>query len=895
MTRTTAWMMAGIMMAGWAAAQPPIRFISHRGESADAPENTMAAFRLAVERQTGGFECDVYLTADNEIVCMHDTTTARTTDGNLTVASSTLAQLQQLDAGSWKGAKYAGERIPTLSEALTLAQDGLEIYVEIKGGANMVPRLKEVIEAEPKATPERVVLISFQSAVISAVRQQLPAYRAYLVASSSNVDGVLSPSVAQAIANLQACGASGLDLQANGLIDANYVQAIQNAGYSFHVWTVNDIQTAASLAAMGVDSITTDKGMYLSSILNGVPAVSLPTPVIHYSFDDGTATNLGSGGGAYNGTLHGSPAFTNGMGGSALVLDGVDDVVACSYQLPEQGAVALWYRPDFFYNYNEIFDNAVHSEWWEMWIYDDGRLRFRVHKDDASGVGYDLDNLNGSNHWYHVVVTWSLPAAETALYINGMRRATGVISQWVTPGTTFYIGGGHSGNHKGRGLVDDVRIYDVALTEEQVWALHAELGEQTPMVHIDFNESSTNIGAGGPRYDATLNGEPAWTNGLNDRWMALALDGEDDVVAIPYKLNQAGTVSLWYYAPGPWYNYNSIFDNSSGGDNYECWIDGSGALNFRTGRPEKIASSLGSGSNRWYHIVCTWHTASLTTVLYVNGQERRRLVDTNNWPNAGNWFYIGGGHSGNTKARGAVADFRLYDAPMSSNRVAELFWDMRRRQGGLKAYVPFDGTAEDVVGSHAVVLSGSPTFVKSQGGFYKGLSCAGPGSQDYVSISNVLGSKVGTIALWYYARPWYDYQTLFDNAVHADYWECWINTSGQLGVRVTSKTGGGDRRYDLDNLRGPNNWYHIAYVWDFGIGEALLYVDGVLRGTAVTHSSAWVDPDPTLCLSGTRNTQGNGIWDEVRVYDRVLMAEEVAALAVVPPAPPPTGTLISVR
>ena len=65
-----------------------IRFISHRGESYDAPENTMAAFQLAVDRQTAGFECDVYLTADNEIVCMHDATTTRTTDGSLTVAGT---------------------------------------------------------------------------------------------------------------------------------------------------------------------------------------------------------------------------------------------------------------------------------------------------------------------------------------------------------------------------------------------------------------------------------------------------------------------------------------------------------------------------------------------------------------------------------------------------------------------------------------------------------------------------------------------------------------------------------------------------------------------------------------------------------------------------------------
>lgn len=94
------------------------RFISHRGESLDAPENALAAFQLAADRQTGGFECDVYLTADSEIVCIHDATTTRTTGTNLTVAASALAELKALDAGSWKGPQFAGERIPALKQHL---------------------------------------------------------------------------------------------------------------------------------------------------------------------------------------------------------------------------------------------------------------------------------------------------------------------------------------------------------------------------------------------------------------------------------------------------------------------------------------------------------------------------------------------------------------------------------------------------------------------------------------------------------------------------------------------------------------------------------------------------------------------------------------------------------
>jgi hypothetical protein len=289
-------------------------------------------------------------------------------------------------------------------------------------------------------------------------------------------------------------------------------------------------------------------------------------------------------------------------------------------------------------------------------------------------------------------------------------------------------------------------------------------------------------------------------------------------------------------------------------------------------------------------------------VMYVNGVERSRAVNTNGtaWPVAGTNFFIGGGNAGNSPARGIASELQIFETALSSNRVAEIFAEKRTRHGGLIAYVPFDGTAEDIVGSNAVVLGGSPVYVKTQGGFYKGLSCGTPqgNNGDNASISNVLGSKVGTIALWYYARgPWYNYQTIFDNPINQEYWECWIAADGKLAARVSNKTGGGDIRYSLDNLRGPNNWYHVAFVWDLGMGQTQLYVDGVRRVIGTLTDGGWVDPDPTLNLAGGHkgNIKGNGIWDEVRVYDRALSDEEVAALTVIPPAPPPGGTVFTLR
>ncbi len=98
--------------------------IAHRGASFNAPENTLAAFRLAWQQGADGIEGDFYLTDDGEIVCLHDSDTGRTGDRKLSVGQSTLEQLRTVDVGISKGEKFRGERIPTLAEVLAVVPAG---------------------------------------------------------------------------------------------------------------------------------------------------------------------------------------------------------------------------------------------------------------------------------------------------------------------------------------------------------------------------------------------------------------------------------------------------------------------------------------------------------------------------------------------------------------------------------------------------------------------------------------------------------------------------------------------------------------------------------------------------------------------------------------------------
>jgi glycerophosphoryl diester phosphodiesterase len=115
--------------------------VAHRGASHDAPENTLAAFKLAWEQGADAVEGDFMLTADGEIVCFHDKTTKRLTDQDLEVSKTTLAELQNLDLGSWKDQAFEETKIPVLSEVLATLPEGKQIFVEIKCGPEIIQPL----------------------------------------------------------------------------------------------------------------------------------------------------------------------------------------------------------------------------------------------------------------------------------------------------------------------------------------------------------------------------------------------------------------------------------------------------------------------------------------------------------------------------------------------------------------------------------------------------------------------------------------------------------------------------------------------------------------------------------------------------------------------------------
>lgn len=246
-----------LMMSSVASAQ---LIIAHRGASYDAPENTLAAFRLAWEQGADGIEGDFYLSKDGEVVCIHDATTKRTAGENLVVADATLAELRKLDVGAWKNPRYKGERIATLAEVLEGLPAGKLIYIELKVGPEIVAPVKRILE-NSSVKPEQIAIIAFNRNTIREVREQLPHLRAHWLTGYKKSGDSFEPSAEQMSATLKSSGATGLGSHANrDAFTPDVIAQLRADGMKeYHVWTINDAETAKFYQALEPFSITTDR------------------------------------------------------------------------------------------------------------------------------------------------------------------------------------------------------------------------------------------------------------------------------------------------------------------------------------------------------------------------------------------------------------------------------------------------------------------------------------------------------------------------------------------------------------------------------------------------------------------------------------------------------------
>lgn len=241
----------------------PVVF-AHRGASKYAPENTIAAFELAVEQGADAIELDAKLSADGKVVVIHDQTVDRTTNGTGRVNKLTLSEMKEFDAGSFFDSKFSTERIPTLDEVFEIVGRRIFINVELTNYASqndeLVPLVAEIVKRH--GIQNNILFSSFAPANLRRARQLLPEVPVGLLALTG-VMGALNRS--RYFLNLSP------KILHPYLADVNsrLVEREHERGRRVHVWTVNEEKDLRRMKELGVDGVFTDDPITTLRVLRG--------------------------------------------------------------------------------------------------------------------------------------------------------------------------------------------------------------------------------------------------------------------------------------------------------------------------------------------------------------------------------------------------------------------------------------------------------------------------------------------------------------------------------------------------------------------------------------------------------------------------------------------------
>lgn len=250
-----------LMTIGRVELDPRVEVTAHRGSSGRAPENTLSAIEAAIEDGADYSEIDVQETVDGVVILLHDEDLMRVAGVDRTIWEISYAELLELDVGSWFAPQFAGERVPTLQEAIELARGRISLNIELKFNGHdqyLAERVVQILEDE-RFTDDALVS-SLELEGLATVRNLNPSLRIGYMIYGTRGD----------IASLDV---DFLSLSER-LVTRSLVASLQRAGKEVHVWTVDDRRRMSNLLDFGVDNITTNYPARLRAVLDDRAALS---------------------------------------------------------------------------------------------------------------------------------------------------------------------------------------------------------------------------------------------------------------------------------------------------------------------------------------------------------------------------------------------------------------------------------------------------------------------------------------------------------------------------------------------------------------------------------------------------------------------------------------------
>lgn len=230
--------------------------MAHRGASAAAPENTLIAYKKAIEMGADYAELDVRQTKDSAVVLMHDKTVHRTTGEKGFVWDLTLKELKKLDAGSWFGEEFRGEPIPTLKEVIRLVKGRMKLNIEVKISEQepgIAQRVVDIVRSEDFS--KECIITSFDMETVKRFKKIAPDLKIGIILDKEYSTDVFK-------GNWDALSTN------HELVDSEFIHHAKENGKKVYVWTVNEKEEMLRLIGLGIDGIITDKPDLLISVLD---------------------------------------------------------------------------------------------------------------------------------------------------------------------------------------------------------------------------------------------------------------------------------------------------------------------------------------------------------------------------------------------------------------------------------------------------------------------------------------------------------------------------------------------------------------------------------------------------------------------------------------------------
>lgn len=244
----------------------PIQLVAHRGGSHLAPQNTLAAFRNALNFPIDAIELDVHMSRDGHAIVFHDYTVEELTDGAGNILDLDFDYLRSLNAAAhFPGGWPEAQQIPTLSEVLNLAKGRVQVYIEIKpskrdGVFGRYPNIVETVVEEIRAAAmlDQVLIISFDWQVLPRVKALEPSLRTGALVSTDQWDAREKQALSTLAERVAALGCDWINMDGR-LFSSEMPEIVHQSAFKLGVWTVNSLREMRRFADAGVDSLTSDR------------------------------------------------------------------------------------------------------------------------------------------------------------------------------------------------------------------------------------------------------------------------------------------------------------------------------------------------------------------------------------------------------------------------------------------------------------------------------------------------------------------------------------------------------------------------------------------------------------------------------------------------------------